>query len=202
MKLKKILCVFFISFITTSLLSKETKTKEINSEENKNENLIQNKDEINKENAIKEKAESKQNQKESKDKDYKKTTSDYINDINSGDSYLQINACLEISKSKDKSAISSLISLLEDENADLLSRNYALLTLKNFKEEESVINSLFNITNNSDNNTLKYNSLITILEINSEVKKDELKILLSNLEKNKDPILNDLVIKIINKKNK
>ena len=164
MKLKKILCVFFISFITTSLLSKETETNE--------------------------------------NKDYKKTTSDFINDINSGDPYLQINACLEISKSKDKTAISSLISLLEDENADLLSRNYALLTLKNFKEDESVINSFFNIANNSNNNTLKYNTLITILEINSEIKKDELKSLLINLEKNNDPILNDLVIKIINKKNK
>ena len=47
-----------------------------------------------------------------------KTTEDYVSDLNSSDSYLQIEACRHLGESKEVSAVESLIFLLEDENVD------------------------------------------------------------------------------------
>ena len=128
-------------------------------------------------------------------KENKKTKEDYIRDLNSGDVYLQQEACRYIGEKKDISSVDSLIFLLEEKNADLHVRIAAANALVSIGEEGAA-DALLQTMQESSEPALQYTILLGLLHLGRTKQAEEINAAVIEMESSSDPFLSDLAKRI------
>ncbi len=142
--------------------------------------------------------ETKEDIKETSPKEKEKIDSDYIQDLSSKDSYLQIKACEYLSSKKDTSALPALKELVENETADVSARISSVKALVLISEEKEDLGEfLIKITDTSSIVApVRYATFISVVELKLENQKKKIQSLVTKMETNQDPYIKDLALKL------
>ena len=125
-----------------------------------------------------------------------KTMEEYVSDLNSDDSYLQIEACRHLGKKKEVSAVEPLIFLLEDENVDSHVKVASASALGSIGKQEGVSDALLRSSRESKDPSVRYASFWALASLKDEEKEEDMKELVAEMKNSSDPYLRDLAQKI------
>ncbi len=125
-----------------------------------------------------------------------KSTEEYIQDLNSGDVYLQQEACRYLGKKKENSAIDPLVFLLEEEDVDRHVRAAAAIALAQIgSEDKAIFNTFLNVVHETKDPVVLHAVFLGMgmSESYKESKdSDEIKDLLLEMERSPDIYLQRL----------
>ena len=87
-----------------------------------------------------------------------KTTEDYLGDLNSDDSYLQMEACRYLGEKKETSAVEALVFLLEDDKVDSHVKIASAQALGSMGKQEGISDALLRSAQGSKDPSVRYAS--------------------------------------------
>lgn len=128
-----------------------------------------------------------------------KTINDYINDLNSGDSYLQQEACRYLGNEKKNSAVETLIFLLEEQTTDVLVQIEAAWALSMIGKEAGVSDILLSTAQSNRSTAVRYAAFLALIKLDDKEKTGEIRELVIEMESSGDIYLRDIAKKLRSK---